>query len=73
MVNRVREKKALKNIYKKSLAIQLIRMGHDLEHTMRNRNNPSYQVFVFPDTPALREDLCALNGQTYKGELNESR
>ncbi|MBM7094859.1 hypothetical protein JSY36_03735 [Bacillus sp. H-16] len=68
----MREKPPLKNIYKKSLAIQLIRMGHDLEHTMRNRNNLRYQVFVFPDTQELREDLCKLNGQRYEGERREN-
>ncbi len=49
-----------KNIYKKSLAMSLVRMGHDLEHSMRNRNNPKYQVFVFKDTPQLIEDLVEL-------------
>ncbi|MCK2020792.1 hypothetical protein [Peribacillus frigoritolerans] len=49
----------LKNIYKKSLAIELIR-GHDLHHTMRNRENPKYQVFVFPHTDELIKDLLEL-------------
>ena len=50
----------MKNIYKKSLAMSLIRMGHDLKHSMRNRNNPKYQVFVFEDTPELIRDLLKL-------------
>ncbi|ELK48491.1 UNVERIFIED_CONTAM: hypothetical protein N8J90_14970 [Halobacillus marinus] len=62
----------LKNIYKKSLAMNLIRNGHDIEHTMRNRNNPKYQVFVFVDTPKLRRDIAMLNEQEYVGRLNES-
>lgn len=49
-----------KNIYKKSLAMDLIRMGHDLHHTMRNRDNSKYQVFVFMDTPELIRDLLML-------------
>ncbi|WP_050180636.1 hypothetical protein [Domibacillus robiginosus] len=62
------EKPGLKNIYKKSLAMDLIRKGHDLEHTMRNRNNPKYQVFVFIDTPDLRKDICHIQGITYVDE-----
>ncbi|MET3658594.1 hypothetical protein [Sporosarcina psychrophila] len=54
-----------KNIYKKSLAMGLVRMGHDLEHSMRNRNNPKYQVFVFKDSPQLIEDLVELTGHEY--------
>jgi hypothetical protein len=50
----------LKNIYKKSLAIELIKRGHDLHHTMRNRENPKYQVFVFPHTDELIKDLLEL-------------
>lgn len=52
-----------KNIYKKSLAMQLIRMGHDLHHTMRNKDNAKYQVFVFEDTPELIRDLLNINKQ----------
>ncbi|WHY88723.1 hypothetical protein QNH39_13175 [Neobacillus novalis] len=55
----------LKNIYKKSLAIDLIKMGHDLEHTMRNRNNEKYQVFVFPHTEQLERDIARLTGHGY--------
>ncbi|HDR6309439.1 TPA: hypothetical protein QCU60_001260 [Bacillus cereus] len=54
------EKTKLKNIYKKSLAMDLVRAGHDLHHTMRNRENSKYQVFVFEDTPKLIEDLLKL-------------
>ncbi|MDQ0242608.1 hypothetical protein J2S09_000144 [Bacillus fengqiuensis] len=56
-----KEKPNLKNIYKKSLAIELIKKGHDLHHTMRNRNNPKYQVFTFVETPGLIEDLVKLS------------
>lgn len=58
----------LKNIYKKSLAMELVRRGHDLEHTMRNRKNPKYQVFVFVDVPELRKDICNIQGIEYTEE-----
>ncbi|PGM60054.1 hypothetical protein CN947_18960 [Bacillus cereus] len=61
----MKEKPPMKNIYKKSLAIELIKLNHDLHHTMRNWNNTKYQVFVFIDTPALREDMTRLNNQVY--------
>lgn len=51
------EKPKLKNIYKKTLAMDLIRMGHDLNHTMRNRNNPKYQVYVMVETPEMIRDM----------------
>ncbi|MGG0232743.1 hypothetical protein [Bacillus tropicus] len=47
----------LKNIYKKTLAIELIKMGHDLHHTMRNRSNPKYQIYVLVETPEMIRDL----------------
>lgn len=50
-----------KNIYKKSLAIELIKRGHDLKWTMRNKYNSKYQVFVFAETPALIADLLNIN------------
>lgn len=53
-----------KNIYKKSLAIELIKKGHDLSHTMKNKHNPKYQVFVFNETPSLISDLLRINAIT---------
>lgn len=50
----------LKNIYKKTLAIELIKMGHDLHHTMRNRSNPKYQIYVLVETPELIRDLLTI-------------
>ena len=46
-----------KNIYKKSLAVELIMRENNFLHSMRNRENPKYQVWVFEDTPKLIEDL----------------
>ncbi|CAK6479210.1 hypothetical protein BN1180_00382 [Peribacillus simplex] len=43
----------LKNIYKKSLSMALVRAGHDIHHTMPNRNKKKYQVFVFIHTDEL--------------------
>ena len=55
-----------KNIYKKSLAIDLIKMGHDLIHTMTNKYDPRWQVFVFRDTPELVRDMIYLNERNGK-------
>jgi len=58
--------KRLKNIYKKQLFLDLIQLGHDFHHSMRNKNNPKYQVYVMVDTPKLRDDMAKLSGHTYK-------
>lgn len=65
----VEKKFGLINIYKKTLAINLIKLGHNLSHTMRNRNNPKYQVFVLHDTPELREDMARLTNNKYREVL----
>lgn len=56
-------KKNLKNIYKRTLAEDLIKLGNTLHHTMRNKNNPKYQVFVFVDTPKLIQDMLYITQQ----------
>jgi hypothetical protein len=43
-------------------------MGHDLEYTARNRNNPKYQVYFFKDSPELRKSICKINGVEYIDE-----
>jgi len=63
--------KKLKNIYKKQLFIELVKLGNDFHHSMRNRNNPKYQVYVMVDTPKLRQDLVMLSGQRYIEGYNE--
>ncbi|PGZ95177.1 hypothetical protein COE51_21350 [Bacillus pseudomycoides] len=55
----------IKMIYKKTLAMDLIKLGHDLEYTSKNRENQKYQVFFFQDCPQLRKDMCMLLGQEY--------
>ncbi|USL02185.1 hypothetical protein LIS83_25545 [Bacillus anthracis] len=57
----MKKKKPLKNIYKKTLAIELIQLGHDLNHTMRNRSNEKYQIYVFVETPELIRDMIEIN------------
>ncbi|WP_242309915.1 hypothetical protein [Bacillus cereus group sp. BfR-BA-01331] len=51
----------LKNLYKKTLAMELIKRGHDLHHTMRNRSNEKYQIYVFVETPELIRDMVEIN------------
>ncbi|WP_088291970.1 hypothetical protein [Bacillus mycoides] len=56
----MKEKQPLKNIYKRTLAIELIKMNHMLHHTMRNRSNEKYQIYVFVETPELIRDMLAI-------------
>ncbi|AAT57259.1 hypothetical protein BAS4969 [Bacillus anthracis str. Sterne] len=56
----MKEKPKLKNIYKKSIAIELIKLNHNLHHTMRNRSNEKYQIFVFEETHELIRDMLAI-------------
>ncbi|HDR7261397.1 TPA: hypothetical protein QCX12_005155 [Bacillus paranthracis] len=58
------DKPPLKNIYKKSLAIELIKLGHDLHHTMCNRDNPKFQVYVFRHDEKLIRDLVEATKKT---------
>ena len=62
------DKPKLINIYKKSLAMELIRMGHDFSHSMRNRKKPKWQIYVLYDTPELRKDMAMLSGKEYVPE-----
>lgn len=55
-----KKKSKLKNIYKKSLAMDFVRAGHDLHHTMRNRSNPKYQIYVLVETTEMIRDLLAI-------------
>jgi hypothetical protein len=49
-----------KLIYKKTLAMDLVKKGHDIDYTARNRSNGNYQVYFFEDSPSLRKDLAEL-------------
>ncbi|WP_416434089.1 hypothetical protein [Priestia megaterium] len=54
------EKPRKKNIYKRQLAMDLIKLGNNLSHSMRNRKNQKYQVFVFYEDEKLIEDMLYL-------------
>lgn len=66
------EKPRLKNIYKKTLAMDLIRLGNNLSHSMRNRDRPQYQVFVFYEDDKLIEDMLYL-AERYRMERKHNK
>jgi hypothetical protein len=55
-----------KLIYKKTLAMDLVKKGHDIDYTARDRNNGKYQVYFFEDSTSLRKDLAELTGRVYE-------
>lgn len=57
----------IKMIYKKTLAMELIRDGFDLEYTTRNRKNRKYQCYAFEDSVELRKSIAQINNQEYTG------
>ncbi|UDV85124.1 hypothetical protein [Bacillus cereus] len=57
----------IKMIYKKTLAMDLIKAGHDLEYTTRNQKNKTYQCYAFEDSVDLRKSIAQINNQRYKG------
>ncbi|MGO0657563.1 hypothetical protein [Bacillus mycoides] len=61
----------IKMIYKKTLAMDLIKAGHDLEYTTRNRKNKKYQCYAFEDTVELRQSIARINNQEYTGHLTD--
>lgn len=67
------ESPKLKNIYKKTLAMDLIRLGHDLHHTMRNRNNSKYQVYVMVETPEMIRDMLYILERGKANKLHDER
>lgn len=56
----------LKLIYKYSMAMELIRMGNDLQYTSRNRNDQRWQVYFFEHTEKLNQDLAILQERLEK-------
>lgn len=54
-------------IYKKQLAFDLIKAGHMLEYTTRNRKNKKYQCYAFNDSPELQKSIARINNQSYNG------
>ncbi|MGE6205352.1 hypothetical protein [Guptibacillus hwajinpoensis] len=65
----MKEDKPLINIYKRSLANELIRMGHDISHSETNPDHPKYQIYMLYDTPELRKDMAMLSGKEYDPEM----
>ncbi|PFX62960.1 hypothetical protein COL36_06530 [Bacillus wiedmannii] len=57
----------IKMIYKRTLAFELIKDGHMLEYTTRNRKNKKYQCYAFNDSPELRKSIARINNQSYNG------
>lgn len=51
----------IKKIFKKSMAINLIRMGNELKNTEPNLKNPKFTVFIFNKTRKLLKDITQLN------------
>lgn len=66
------EKPRLKNIYKRTLAMDLIKLGNILSHSMRNRDRPQYQVFVFYEDEKLIEDMLYL-AERYRMERKHNK
>ncbi|HDR7529727.1 TPA: hypothetical protein QCX69_000807 [Bacillus anthracis] len=61
----------IKMIYKKTLAMDLIKAGHDLEYTTRNRKNKKYQCYAFEDSVELRKSIAQINNQEYTGHSTD--
>lgn len=59
------EKKPIKVIYKKELAMDLIKRGHNFLYTTKNRNNRKYQCYMFEASSELDKDLSLLSGREY--------
>lgn len=62
-----------KNIYKKSLAMELIKRGHNFLHSMRNRDNGKYQVYVFEETPELIRDMLDIEENSVPVHRHDKR
>lgn len=52
--------------------MDLIRAGHDLEYTTRNRKNKKYQCYAFNDSPELQKSIARINNQSYNGYPKDS-
>ncbi|MDN4492878.1 hypothetical protein [Ureibacillus aquaedulcis] len=59
-------------VYKKQLMIELVRLGHDLHHTERNKNNRKLQVYFFEDSEQLERDIAKLTGHEYVEKAHEN-
>ncbi|MDW0118733.1 hypothetical protein QTL97_17555 [Sporosarcina thermotolerans] len=57
----------VKVIYKKSLFVELVKLGHNFLYSTKNKNNPNYQCFMFEATKELDRDLATITGHEYDG------
>lgn len=57
-----------KAIYKKSLMVELIKLGNNLLHSERNKNNPKYQIFYFEHTRKLERDIANLTNWIWQSK-----
>ena len=62
-----------KNIYKKTLAMELIKREHNFLHSMRNRDNGKYQVYVFEETPELIRDMLEIEKNNVPRHRHENQ
>ncbi|QXE20028.1 DUF5659 domain-containing protein [Clostridium sp. 001] len=53
----------IKKIFKKSVAMCLIRRGHDLKDTETNLKNNRFKVFLFEENQELLKDLTEITLQ----------
>lgn len=51
----------IKNIYKKTLAMELIKKGHNFQFSKRNPKNRKYQIYAFEATEQLIRDMVEVN------------
>lgn len=50
----------IKKIFKKQIAVQLLKNGHILLYTEPNYKKTHFSVFVFENTPELLKDLTQI-------------
>ena len=50
-------------IFKKQLALDLIKLGNELMDVTTNDRNPKYLIFYFKSTDKLKKDIELLNSK----------
>ena len=50
-------------IFKKQLALDLIKLGNELADVTTNDRNPKYLIFYFKSTDKLKKDIELLNSK----------
>lgn len=54
-----------KAIYKKELFVELVRLDNNFLYTMKNPNNPRFQIYYFEHTRKLERDIANLTNPEY--------